>query len=917
MIIDFFKNFWAYLLRPMLYRYRRQLFGVLLGIGMIVSVGTSYHLFRLPFVAVGGMEAMSENTTALVLETTHYQRTLNQLEQAAYYQDLKSISLLSKWERGLKLMDSLFHATNSYANLLHQATITSGAQITSNETADWLYALESYEIDFEITKFIEELAPQHTLKTLYRGYPIYNLSLGNGQEISMSIFRNLILISPITILVESGIEQLDNISSSVAESPSFTKIEQDIKDNDKTRNLVVYLNLETISSLTSVLTKSNPRAIVGLMSVGAWMGLDTQFLKEGFLLSGHLHPAKENKFLQALAQQEAPKNSRIAEYLPQNMGAMLYLGWNDFKTFYNSYKEGEDKDFEKYFMPWIGQEVTLFIEDPTDDENAFVKDKLVFIQSTDTALTWRLLNRYAHQFGELNRAAYQNFMVTQIAANSPLKALFGEDLAPLQNPYYTIIDNYIVFANARTTLEGWIKSFNTRQMILDLPEYHAFFAQAKNKSNIYALLNTPNAAKFLQYLVRPQLHDYLNTAFQKFRNIYPIGVQLYGFENHFLVNLSTAYNVFKEQEEVKATSAWQADLDATAAIAPKALRSHDGNYYILAQDVNNRLYFFNKNGENLWGKDKVLTRKINSDIFEIDFYSNNQIQYAFSTDSAIYVMDKAGSYLKIIPLISRASNGVLAVDYGKGPRFFIACRNGAFYAYEQNGKPLSGWQPLERVGRVYYPMEYMNYQNKRYFIMATKAGNCKAFKRNGEPYFKGGKLPGNMTGWGVDAPIGRIAAGNGNGKIRILNTKGKGFGLSPVKGVNKNVQFVYADVLGDKRKDYIRIGEDKMAVHYYTKEEDKKGRLKDVLKEAGVYPLGAKAKRKAFAVNLLGTTKQYIGLWEPENASISLVNAKGEVQNGFPLAGTSEFQIVDLFGERGNTLVVANNNRVYTYKLKF
>jgi hypothetical protein len=915
MIIDFFKNSWAYLLKPMLYRHRRQVVGLLLTIGLILWIGTSNHLFRMPFVKVKGMEAMSENITALILETSQYKKTLEELEKATYYQDLKSISILRNWERGLKFIDSLFHSTSSYTDLLSTAHIVSGAQVTSNETANWLYALDAYESSFDVQKFIDELMPTNASKTLYRGRAIYNLNFEDGQAISLSVFRGLILLSPITILVESGIEQLDNISSSIAESPSFVQVAEEM--NTKEGRLVLYLNLETISSLTSVITKSNPRAIVGLMSMGKWMGLDTRFLDNGFMLSGHLHPSKENKFLQALAKQTAPKNSRIAEYLPQNLGAMLYLGWGDFKEFYKDYQDKTDKDFEQYFLPWIGQEVTLFIEDPTDDENAFVKDKLVFIQSTDTALTWKLLHQYAHQFGQLDEQAYQNFMITQIAANSPLKALFGEDLNPLQNPYYTIIDNYIVFANARTTLEGWIKSFNTRQLILDLPEYHAFFEQAKNQSNIYALLNTPNSAKFLQHLVRPKLHDYLNTSFQKFRNIYPVGVQFYGFENHFLVNLSTSYNVVKEQEEIKASSAWQADLDAASAIAPKAVGSHDGNYYILAQDVNNRLYLFNKNGENLWGKDKVLTRKINSDIFEIDFYSNQQIQYAFSTDSAIYVLDKAGSYLKIIPLISRASNGVLAVDYGQGPRFFIACRNGAFYGYEQNGMPLSGWQPLERVGRVNAPMEFMNYQDKRYFVMTTQSGNCRAFKRNGEPYFKGGKLPANMTGWGMDAAIGRIAAGSRNGKVRILNTSGKGFGLSPIKGVNKNVQFVYTDVIGDGRKDYIRIGEDKMAVHYYTKEADKKGRLKDVLKEAGVYELGAKAKRKAFAVNISGTSKQYIGLWEPENGSISLLNAKGEVQNGFPLAGTSEFQIVDLFGERGNTLVVANNNRVYTYKLKF
>lgn len=914
MIIDFFKNSWKYWLTPVLYHHRKQLAIGVTTIGLIFWIGTTLGLFRLPFVKIKALEAMSERT-ALILETNDYQKTLVQLEKTAYCQDLKSISLLQKWEKGLAFIDSLFRVTKTYPSILSAAHIVSGVQITSNQSANWLYALDQYDQSFDVKQFIKELMPAKTIETIYRGRTIYTLEFGNQKQMSLSVFYGLILVSPVTILVESGIEQLDNIASNVYRNPSFLNIKREI--NLEGSPLIVYFNFQSISSLMSVISRPNPRVLLSLSTIGEWMGLDSRFLENGFVLSGHLYPDKQNKFLNALAKQKAPKNSRVAELLPKNLGAMVYLGWEDFKTFYKSYQDKTYEDFEKYFLPWIGRDVTLFFEDPTDDDNAFIKDKLVFLQSKDTSLTWKLLNKYAHKFGELDRQVYQNFEITQIAANSPLLPLFGEDINPVQNPYYTIIENYVVFANSRTTLEGWIKSFNTRQLILDLPEYHSFFAQVTNQSSIYALLSTPNSAKFLQYFVRPELHNYLQQSFANFKNIYPIGMQFFGFEEHFLVTLSTAYNLVKEKEEIQATTAWQADLAEKAAIAPKAVRSHDGNYYILAQDVKNRLYFFNKNGENLWGKDHVLTRRINSDIFEIDFYSNGQIQYAFSTDSAIYVMDKEGRNLKIIPLISRASSGVLAVDYGKGPRFFIACRNDAVYGYEQNGKPLSGWQPLNRAGSVNSPLAFMNYQDKRYFIMTNKGGKCQAFKRDGTPYFRGGNLGGKLNAWGIDPSIGRIAGGNTNGKIRILNTVGKGFGLAAPKEMKKNVQFIYADVIGDTRKDYIRIDNSQMAVHYYTKEKNKRGKFKDVLKEDGIYSLNGNVKRKAFEITLIGKRKKFIGLWEPENGSIALIDAKGKMQNGFPLAGTSPFQIVDLFGERGNTLVVANNNRIYTYKLKF
>jgi hypothetical protein len=910
--LESIKIVWNYLIKPVLYRHRKRILIGSTSFVLLLWIGISFGFFRSPFSKIKAFEAISDNM-AIVLETSQYKSNLDALRQKSYYQGLQSISIIKKWERGLRLIDSLFQATESYSTILDKAHIVSGVQIISNDNADWLYALDNYDQSFSISNFLAELMPSKIIETIYRGRTIYKLAFGNGKKLSITVFHGLILMSTKIILIERGIEQLDNIESNVNRNESFNLVkEQTSSDGSK---LTIYFNFKTIASLISVISKSNPRAIMNLASIGEWTGLDARFLEKGFILSGHMYPRSDNKFLKALVKQEAPKNSQIAQYIPKNLGAMLYLGWGDFEAFYRSYQEVEYKDFEKYFLPWIGRDVALIIKDPTDDENAFFKDKLLFVHSKDTAKTWRLLNKYANQFGELNRRAYQNFEITQIAAHHPLRPLFGEDINPIQNPYYTIIGDYIVFANSLTTLEGWIKSYNTGQMILELPEYHSFFTQAKNQSNIYALLSTPNSMKFLQHFMRDELHEYIQEPFQKFRNIYPIGIQFFGLEDHFLMTLSASYNKVREKELNHVTIAWEADMDADAAIAPQAVKSHDGNHYILAQDVLHRMYFFDKNGENIWSKDKVLNRRINSEIFEIDIHDNGQIQYAFSTDSAIYVVNKEGVEIKEIPLISRAANGVMVIDYGKGPRFFIACRNGNVYGYEQNGKPLSGWQPLERIGRVDYSMKFMKYKEKRYFMMANKSGRCQAFKRNGQPYFRGAKL-GKVGGWGVDASIGRIVAGNSNGKIRVLNSEGKGFGFAAVPGMTKGVQFIYADVMGDKRKDYIRISDDKIAVHYYHQEKNKKGKMKDFLREGGVYDLAASAKRKIFDVSITNEAKKYIGLLELENGSISLLNARGEVQNGFPLAGTSTFEVVDLFGENGNTLVVANNNKIYAYKLK-
>lgn len=911
MIIDFFRNIGRYILRPFFARYWKRMVLVLGLTYIILGVGHYNAWFRSPLKATNPFEAFSDHT-ALLLETPSGKGLPPNLLEADYAPDLLQLSILNKWQKGVRLLDSLFGINERYQQLLKQTAITSGVQVTSNQAADWLYVLEISAQRFKAKQFIEALQPKQLEKSIYRNHTIYTLQLEGKEQWSFALFRGLVLMSSSTVLVESSIEQLDNIGTSVQRSASFQAVVATQKE-EPTWN--IYLNFKALPSLTNVITTSNPPATLALRKVGDWMRLNAQFLTKDFNLTGALYPDKENTFLQALAQQQAPKTSRMIELLPSNLGVMLYLGWGDFASFYNKYTTNEQADFEQYIVPWLGQDGALFYEDPTDEENAFAKDKLVFLHSKDTALTWKLLDQYAQKAGKVTRYGYQNFEITHLPIEDVLKPLFGGTLNPLQAPYFTIIGEYIVLANSKTTLEGWIKSYNTRQVLLALPEYQAFLKQSSSQANAYVLINTPNTNKFVQYLSRASLLRELQTSWKGFKNIYPIGIKLHGQGNHFLTTLSASYNTITEKKEVKATAAWQADLNSKAIMAPQALRSHDGNYYILVQDERRQVYLFDKNGENQWPTHKVTNRPINSKVFEVDYYNNKEVQYAFSTDSAIYIITKEGQTLMTIPLIHRAASGVLAIDNGRGPRFFIPCKNGAVYGYEQTGRPLSGWQPLKGVGRAAEAMQYMYYKEERYFMLLTKAGHCHAYDQSAKAHFKHAKL-GTPTSWGIDPSIGRIAAGQANGKIKVINNKGKGFSLSKVDELKGTVQFLYADVIGDARKDYLRMDATQMVIHYYEKETDEKGKTKDKLQQTPIYQIPEANDRQIFSVKLREADKELIGYWEPSTGSIGLLNARGVLQKGFPLAGTSRFEVVDLFGEQSNTLVVANDSRVYTYKLK-
>lgn len=909
MIADFLKYTWLYLLRPVLQRHGRQLLVLLFLVTSFVAWGDHQAWFRSPIRATHALEAFPDHT-ALLLDLPVDKKALASLKIAPYQTALWKISPLNDWQQELEQLQGLFEQIEG-STLWHKTNVVSGLQVTSSESVAWLHVLAGGQLRMTLKELVDALKPSHIERSTYRDHQIYTLTLG---EMSWTVaeFRGLLLWSKATLLVESGIEQLDKIEGSVYHRSTHHQVAQQLDD----KKLRLYLQWGNLVSLTNVVTYTNPRVFTGLRQIGEWSGWVLNTFEHGLQLQGITYPDADQAFLKALAQQKAPEKSRMVEILPNNFSALLYWGWSDVQTLYNTSTLTPNADFEQYFLPWLGQDIALVYDDLTDEEHAFAKNRLVFAHCTDSVLALSLLRKHAAELGDVKDVTYQNFQLHYLPSRAPLSPLLGDLINPLEQPYYTFIGDYAVFGDSKSTLEGWIQRFNNGDQLLKDTLYTPALTQLRSGSNIYALLNTPNATKFVQYLTRADQETNVLGAFEGLQQLYPIGVQWHGQGDYFALALSADYHPRSPKHKVKVASSWQADLEAEAVIAPQPIHSHDGNYYVVVQDANHKVYLLDKNGENRWPDNLVLSGTINSEIHPVDFYSNQQVQYAFSTETAIYIVSQMGEQLMTIPLIHRASSGVQVVDYGKGPRFFIACRNGAIYGYEEHGKPLSGWQPQKGVGRVPTPMAFLNYLDQRYFIAVTAAGTCRAYKRNGEPYFLKGRLGMGLVGWGIDPHLGRIAGCNKKGRIRVLNTKGKGFSLSPVEDLKPPIQFLYADVTGDARKDYLRLDGEQLAVHAYESVTDEKGKTKDELRPLGLFPIPGANNRVLFPIRLRNRSKAYIGYWDREQGSIGLLDAKGQQQRGFPLAGTSRFAVVDLFNEQGNTLVVANGNRVYTYKLK-
>ena len=79
-----------------------------------------------------------------------------------------------------------------------------------------------------------------------------------------------------------------------------------------------------------------------------------------------------------------------------------------------------------------------------------------------------------------------------------LYAYFGTPLQSFKRPYYTIIDNYLVFANNASTLQSFLSNYKNNKLLINSIRYTNTSNQLPNTSNISFYIDLHNSSNLLR-----------------------------------------------------------------------------------------------------------------------------------------------------------------------------------------------------------------------------------------------------------------------------------------------------------------------------------------------------------------------------------------------------------------------------------
>ena len=839
--------------------------------------------------------------SAFIVDIKEPEQFFTKIEGKTYENEISNLNFIKKASRQW----NLFYKELPSAVTASISKLTLAAQIGKDNDLDFIHIIDGCSEDLPLEEYLS-VANHKFEKRVFSQQEYFVVSLSDTTSFSIALSNNLFIFTETPYLLESALAQVQTSFRSILRDKSFQKIRKLIGKN---ADATILFNMKKVPLFSSFFTKKKTEQDVKFLQFFAdWVGLDILFQEKTISIDGYLSSTDKNQLLKSLKKQELPDKTLIASVLPDNTASMIYIGFKTAKDFFKNIEIADKKAFEQYFMPWMSGELAYLVTEPIS-RHKYTDHQFAIFKTKDLELTTKSLDEFGQTFGKLDKEDYFNYTIHHILAKDIIKPIFGNGINTIHNPYYVILDDYVVFCNSLDAIKELLDKYTYGQTLGQDINYLQFVENLSATSNMYLYINTSNVLDIMKAFIKDEFETTLQSEFEHYQKLTPLGLQLTPYKDLFVINGQIKYNGKGKQ----ATSVlWKADLQSDAAIAPTFVKNHiTGELEVLIQDVDNRLYLINRNGEILWTKQ--IERRIISDIHQIDYYKNTFLQYVFNTDSKIYVVDRNGEPVDKFPvLVSEGiTNGMLVVDYDstRDYRYFVATKGENIYGFQKNGTFLEGWSPKANVGNIPFPVQHFVKEGKDYLTALNDAGEMFFFQRNGDVRMEAVEFKENINStFGVDlSEPQRIVVANQRGKAFVLNFNRKIFKLGMNVDENKNMQFVFSDVLNNHRKDYAVLGKEELGIFSYTDDNDFKGFGKHQFKEE---------QSALFEVNMPNTDKFRIGTLSEKSKKIYLFNGRAKLFPDFPLSGTTAFQIADLYNDGINVLVVGDGNSVFAYKLK-
>jgi hypothetical protein len=320
------------------------------------------------------------------------------------------------------------------------------------------------------------------------------LILADSTVFYLALKDNLLLLSSAANLVQDG------LSAVPGKDGKFAEYIESTSRLSKTSLAEIYINY---SKLPKLLQAAMPGNLNGELSVlnhqNAFASLVYNYSAKKILFNGNTQINDQASYYQLFLDFPAQKIT-INTIMPQNTANYTIYTIADYKNWRKSLNTwfGSKKESGKIYKI-ISHINTKYHLDPEQTFPKYFKNQLITFQLSTAEKIGALELSNGDKLKQLLLDLSSNYNDDIKAFNEPdlLYCYFGEPFKKFRKPYYTIIDNYMVFANNASTVQSFLNSYKSNQLLINNTDYINSIDQLPNTSGITFFVNFKNSSDLL------------------------------------------------------------------------------------------------------------------------------------------------------------------------------------------------------------------------------------------------------------------------------------------------------------------------------------------------------------------------------------------------------------------------------------
>lgn len=451
-----------------------------------------------------------------IVESEKPVESWEQISKSRAWHHLKKNDYFSDLTENIQRVDTVFNDNHKLFEFFDNRSLFISVHMISPKDYGIFYVLDLKRIaKLQLLKtYLNTLLDDGYVlsKRTYHEHEILEVHDRDSKEtMHLSFIKNQLVASYTHTLVEASIDQY--LEPVLGRNLNFLEINQKVGHEDLFRLYVQYHFFDDYIKMYS----DRPSDWV--------MRVSENFLFSGFYFdldknstltaNGYTNISSVNEYYLKALQKSGKAKRSIPEVAPNSTALYVSYGFDSFSEFYKNFEmvqQSDPEQFESYqkgiakvekflkidikenFVSWIGDEVALL---QIQSHISKGKNDLALVLKTNNAdkartnldfVVEQVRKKTPVKFKAVN---YKGYEINFLSIKGFFKMLLGGRFNEFDKPYFTQIDDYVVFSDSPNTLKGIIEKVTEGEILATSSEYIDFNQKFDPESSVFIYSNVP------------------------------------------------------------------------------------------------------------------------------------------------------------------------------------------------------------------------------------------------------------------------------------------------------------------------------------------------------------------------------------------------------------------------------------------